>query len=291
MSRTASLPTATKSKRNSVLGALTHHWPEYLIEAAGLGFFMISACIFGTLLEHPSSPIRQAIADSMQRRILMGLAMGLTAIAIVYSPWGKQSGAHINPSVTLTFFRLGKVKAWDAAFYIAAQFSGAILGVITAAFLLGDLLRDPHVNYVATLPGKYGVGAAFVGELVISFILMTVVLHVSNNPSWHRFTGLCAGLLVANYITFEAPISGMSMNPARTLGSAFSGQIWMAIWLYFIAPVMGMLLAAEVYVRVKGHRSVGCAKLHHENGKRCIFCGKPAAEIRALEALITQNLR
>ena len=102
--------------------SLTRHWPEYVIEAAGLGFFMISACLFGTIFEHPSSPIRQAIIDPLPRRVLMGLTMGLTAITIIYSPWGKQSGAHINPSITLTFFRLKKVKPWDAFFTLAPNF-------------------------------------------------------------------------------------------------------------------------------------------------------------------------
>jgi len=90
--------------------ALRHHWPEYVIEAAGLGLFMVSAFMFGALLEHPASLAHQAIPDPLARRFLMGLAMGATAVGIIYSPWGKQSGAHINPSVTLTFLRLGKIK-------------------------------------------------------------------------------------------------------------------------------------------------------------------------------------
>lgn len=110
--------------------ALQLHWPEYLMEAAGLGFFMMSACLFGALYENPASPVRQAISSTLLRRLLMGISMGLTSIAIVYSPWGKQSGAHINPSVTLTFFRLGKIAKWDALFYALAQFVGASLGVI-----------------------------------------------------------------------------------------------------------------------------------------------------------------
>ena len=89
--------------------ALKQHWPEYLIEATCLGLFMVSAFTFGTILEHPDSPLHQAIPNPTLRRLLMGLAMGGTAIAIIYSPWGKQSGAHINPSITLTFFRLGKI--------------------------------------------------------------------------------------------------------------------------------------------------------------------------------------
>src|SRR6266581_4741070 len=108
------------------LGSLRVHWPEYLMEAALLGAFMVSACVFGALYEFPRSPVHQGIMSGFLRRLLMGVTMGLTAIAIIYSPWGKQSGAHINPSVTLTFFRLGKIKVWDALFYIASQFAGAV---------------------------------------------------------------------------------------------------------------------------------------------------------------------
>jgi hypothetical protein len=73
---------------------------------------MVSAFTFGTILEHPASPVHQVIPNPLLRRLLMGIAMGLTAISIIYSPWGKQSGAHINPSTTFTFFRLGKVAKW-----------------------------------------------------------------------------------------------------------------------------------------------------------------------------------
>ena len=130
--------------------ALRHHWPEYLIEAAGLGLFMVSAFTFGALLEHPASPVHQAISDSLARRFLMGLAMGSTAVGIIYSPWGKQSGAHINPSVTLTFLRLGKVKSWDAFYYVVFQFAGGLLGALVAAFALAAWVSHPSVNYVVT---------------------------------------------------------------------------------------------------------------------------------------------
>jgi aquaporin Z len=258
-----------------MIDSLTRHWPEYVMEAAGLGFFMLAACLFGTMLEYPASPIHQAISNPVSRRVLMGLAMGLTAVTIIYSPWGKQSGAHINPSVTLTFYRLKKVKAWDAFFYMTAQFFGGVAGVLIAAALLGNFLSNPSVNYVATVPGRYGVGAAFLAELVISFLLMSVVLTVSSNPKIHRFTGLFAGALVATYIALEAPISGMSMNPARSFASALPARQWMAFWIYLTAPVLGMLLAADAHRRFKGAEAVLCAKLHHQNDKRCIFCGAP----------------
>ncbi len=257
-----------------MLNKLTEHWPEYLMEAAGLGIFMVSACTFATILEYPGSPIRQTIADPIIRRALMGLAMGLTAIGIIYSPWGKQSGAHINPSITMAFLRLGKIEPWDAVFYMGAQFVGGLSGVLLTALLLGSTLAHPSVNYVATIPGTDGTGIAFLAELAISFILMSVVLVATNTQQLARWTGLFAGLLLATYITVEAPLSGMSMNPARTFASALPAQLWTALWVYFTAPLVGMLLAAELYLRLKGAHEVFCAKLHHQNNKRCIFkCG------------------
>jgi aquaporin Z len=244
------------------------------MEAAGLGLFMVAAAVVTAILEHPSSLIHQAIADPLLRRCIIGVAMGLTAIAIIYSPWGKQSGAHINPVVTFTFFRLGKVKPVDAGCYILAQFIGGFLGVLLAARFLGDGIAHPNVNYIVTIPGQPGAGVAFIAELIISFGLMLLILIVSNTTRLARFTGLFAGALVAIYITVEAPLSGMSMNPARTLASAIPAHNWTAIWVYFTAPLAGMLLAAEVYIRWKGIRAVHCAKLHHHNQKRCIFrCG------------------
>ena len=264
-------------KTDKLPNALTEHWPEYLMEAAGLGVFIISACVFGVLLEHPASPLRQAIPDPFLRRASMGLAMGLTAIGIIFSPWGKQSGAHLNPSVTLTFLRLGKIGPADALFYILFQFAGGIAGVILAATFLRNTLTHPAVNYVATQPGPSGAGPAFLAEAGISFLLMTVVLIETNNRLVSRFTGFFAGALVAAYITFEAPLSGMSMNPARTLGSALAAQTWNALWIYFTAPPLGMLLAAEVFTRFRETPKLACPKLHHNNGRRCIFCGSGCA--------------
>lgn len=253
---------------------LRAHWPEYLMEAAGLGLFMISACAFVVLLEWPWSPVHRALPEPFLRRALMGLAMGGTAIALIYSPWGRRSGAHFNPATTLTFLRLGKVRPADAVGYMVAQFSGGAAGVGAAALLLGPRVADPAVRYAATLPGRGGAAAAWSAELVIAFVMMTMVLHVSNHPRWMRRTGFCAGALVALYITFEAPISGMSLNPARSLASALYAGTLMPLWIYFTAPPLGMLLAAEAYRRGGATRRVLCAKLNHAPGARCIFnCG------------------
>jgi len=270
-----------------MLNALREHWPEYLMEASGLGIFMVSASVFTILLYHPASPALPVLPEEFPRRVLMGLAMGLTAIAIIYSPWGKQSGAHLNPAVTLTFFRLGKVAPWDAVFYVVAQFAGGVAGVAVVAAVLGKFLAHPSVNYVATLPGVGGTGTAFLGEVIIAFILMSVVLVVSNTQKLARFTGLFAGACVAAFITFEAPISGMSMNPARTFGSAVLPQLWDSLWIYFLAPPLGMLAGAAGYLRLK--HAVGCAKLHHQNQSRCIFCEYHARRKPPVAAGVTRR--
>jgi aquaporin Z len=129
------------------------------------------------------------------------------------------------------------------------------------------------VRFAVTLPGA-GAAAAFAAEAAISFVLMLVVLSSSNAPRLMRWTGVLVGGLVAAYIAFEAPISGMSMNPARSLGSAAGARLFEGLWIYFTAPPLGMLLAAELHPRLHGLPPVRCAKLHHANRRRCIFrCG------------------
>jgi aquaporin Z len=255
-----------------VIEALRTHWPEYLIEAFGLGVFMIAACLVTALVEHPISPVRAAIPSGALRRVLIGVAMGLTAIAIIYSPWGKQSGAHINPAVTLTFFRLGRVAPWDAAFYVLAQFAGGALGVALSYALFPAAVKHPAVNFVVTVPGPTGIRAAVAGEAIISFFLMLTVLAMSASR-FAPYTGVVAGCLVATYIAIEAPYSGMSMNPARTVASSVVARDWTASWVYFVAPIAAMLLAGEVYRSAAGFAGVACAKLHHGADVRCIFCG------------------
>lgn len=265
-----------QSAKQTVQQALLH-WPEFLMESGELGIFMFVACAAAALLEHPASPIHQALENGTIRRAVAGMVMGLTAICIIHSPWGKRSGAHLNPATTLTFLSLGKVGRWDGIFYVVAQFLGGVIGVQASELIIGDAISDTSVNYAVTVPGPMGVGAAFAAELVISFVLMFAVLYSSNTKKLARFTPFIAGSLVATYIFLEAPISGMSMNPARTFGSALAAQDWTALWIYFVAPPLGMFFAAQIYSRLRGAHRVFCAKLHHHNSERCIFSCNIAA--------------
>ena len=119
-----------------VAASLRQHWPEYLMEAGEMSLFVFCICSFATLLQHPASPVRHFFISGIVRRALMGLAVGATVMAVIMSPWGKQSGGHINPAMTFAFYRLGKLRPWDALFYGVAQFSGATIGVALATFLL-----------------------------------------------------------------------------------------------------------------------------------------------------------
>jgi aquaporin Z len=157
------------------------------------------------------------------------------------------------------------------AFYSAAQLLGAVAGVALASFALQGAPAHKAVRYAATLPGIYGNTIAFVAELAISFILMGAILFASNHKVLAPYTHYFAATLVAAYIAFESPISGMSTNPARTFGPAICARYWHALWIYFIGPPLGMLAAAEMFALVREHKGPYCAKLHHHNDKRFIF--------------------
>jgi aquaporin Z len=248
------------------------HWREYLAEALGLGLFMVSAGVVATALDSPRSPAQQWIANADLRRVIAGIAMGLTAIGLIYSPWGKRSGAHMNPAVTLGFLWLGKIRPRDALFYIAAQFIGGLAGVVLVSGLLGEAFAMPPVSFAATMPGVSGVLAAFVAELVISFGMLFIILRVAADPRHASRAGLAAGVLVALFISVEAPLSGMSMNPARSFASAAPGALWHHLWIYFVAPSLGMLLAAVAF-RWREGNTAPCAKLVHDPDSPCIHCG------------------
>src|SRR5262249_58512362 len=221
-----------------------------------LGSFMIAAGLVATALGSQASALSNVVVDPMLRNVISGAAMGLTAILLIHSPWGKRSGAHMNPAVTLTFLRLGKTNGWDALFYIVAQIVGGTIGVLLVAVLLGHAFTDAPVSYAATMPGAGGPAVAFAAELAISAVLMFVILSLSGTQRFARLTGFAAGMLVALYISFEAPLSGMSMNPARTFASAAPAMRWDHYWIYVFAPLMGMLGAAQLFVATRGRRKL-----------------------------------
>jgi aquaporin Z len=251
--------------------AFNCHWCLYIFEGIELSIFMISACFATVYLFDPGFPALRLIPSAAVRRLLMGTAMGATAVLIIHSPMGKRSGAHFNPAITLSYLRLGKIAGWDALFYIVFQFIGGVFGVAISALVLGSNLAAPTANYAVTVPGRYGTAAAFFAELFMAVLLMGFVLWFSNRPSLANSTGYLVGILISLYVLIFAPVSGFSINPARTTGSAVLANVWTAGWLYFSAPLLGMMSAAEVYLRIYGPAGVLCAKLHPDEKYRCPF--------------------
>jgi len=156
-------------------------------------------------------------------------------------------------------------------FYVIARFSGAIGGVALARYALRGALGNYAVRYAVTVPGMYGSEVAFVAELAISFVLMITVLFATDNRRLGPVHRVPVAILIATYFTFEIQLAGMSTNPRRTFGSALHANYWHALWIYFLAPSLGMLAGGEFFLRVRGGAAPYCAKLHHANNKRCIF--------------------
>lgn len=250
---------------------LREHWFLYVFEGLELSIFMLSACAFTVFLFAPSAALVQLIPSAIERRAFMGIAMGLTAVLIIHSPMGKRSGAHFNPAITLSYLRLRKIAVPDAVGYVIGQFLGGVFGVWVAKLFFGVSLTDPKVDYAVTVPGRYGTLAAFFAELFMSVLLMAAVLWMSNRPALAKHTSSIVGGLIALYVLFFAPVSGFSINPARTVGSAVFAHVWTSEWLYFVAPLGGMLGVAEIYSRVVGTNAILCAKLHPDPRYPCPF--------------------
>lgn len=247
------------------------NWRIFAKDGALLGIFMMAACAAVGLIEHPASPVRQAIVWDFPRRSLVGFLMGVTAVVLIYSPWGKQSGAFMNPAVVIGHWRLKRLTTSDAVGYAIAQFVGGAIGVAIPAMLARRWVMNPAVQYVVTVPGSYGLLAAWVGEFVIALVMMSVVLFINRIPRLAPATGVFAATLLWIYITFEAPLSGMSLNPARTFGSALFAGVWTGWWIYLTAPVVGMLCGIELHRLITREHQRLCGKLNHSRHVRCFI--------------------
>jgi len=152
----------------------------------------------------------------------------------------------MNPAVTLANYFLNRISLRDAAGYIFFQVMGASIAMLLLKYFFENYLEDTSVNYIVTQPGKAGVAIAAIAEFIMSFMIFLTILIVSNSRL-EKYTGYFAGALVFVFISLEAPLSGMSINPARSLGSAVAAGSWGSFWLYIISPVAGMVLSAYLF--------------------------------------------
>jgi len=228
--------------------AWRQHWPYYLIEVLGIGAFVVFSSAADVFFNHPAAPGRQWLGDhELLRRAGVGLVVALVILGVSYSSWGKRSGTHINPAVTLSFWQLGSISNLDALGYILAQFTGALAAGALMAWLLHPWYSYPAVHYNLTKPGPGGWPVALVAEAGITGFMMLVLLVTLHMQRLKKLTPpLLAGLL-AVYIILETPLSGMSLNPARSLGTAAAVGRYPALWVYFVGPLAASWLTAVAF--------------------------------------------
>jgi aquaporin Z len=267
-----SYPIAALKSSASFAEAVETHWKEYLMEVVEVGVLMISICLSGALLYGAESPLRALLSLSpAENSFLMGATVAITTFLIIRSPYGRRSGAHLNPALTLAYLWLGRIHRWDAVNYVAAQFMGGLAGVFLSYQVIGRCLAAGPVHYAVTLPGHFGDAIAFLAEFLLAGLLMGVVLFATNHRRLTRFSPLFVALITVSYYVLGPSISGFSVNPARSFSSALFAWIWQGIWIYFAAPCLGMLAAAAIYIRSMGPSRVYCAKVFHDLQSPCPF--------------------
>ncbi len=204
-----------------------------LLVLAGLSLVIV---MFGT-----GSPIAPIVPNEGLRRLITGFLFGTTGALIAVSPVGKISGAHINPVVTLGFRLFRKLDSRTVVAYVLAQLAGATLGSVP---LLAWGTMGRSVAFGATLPGEgYSIPAVLLGEVVTTFLMVVGLTLFLGFRRIRPFTPAMFPFLYAIMVCVEAPISGTSTNPARSLGPAIISGQWQAGWVYWVGPLIGTVAA------------------------------------------------
>lgn len=241
-----------------------------LLIAVGVSIVIVD---FGT-----GSPVLSLLPEAGVRRLLTGFGFGVVGALIAVSPIGKVSGAHINPVVTLAFWLKGTIGGRLALAYVAAQLAGAVVGALP---LLAWGRMGESVWFGATHPGTgFGPGAALLGEVATTTALVLGLFLFVGHGRLRPFTPLLFPALYAVMVYLEAPVSGTSTNPARSLGPAVVAATWNGWWVYLVGPVMGALFGAGIHGITWVRRfEVEIAKLYHfEHDPHGVLCSSARRE-------------
>ncbi len=235
------------------------HWTAYaaeLLGTAALVFFGVGAVLADFV---PGTPVARLLPDPTARRYLTGMLFGGVGAAIAFGPVGRASGAHLNPAVSFAFWLAGSLGGADAAAYGAAQCVGGLLGALPLPAVWGPAGASLH--YGATLPSPAaGQLAAAAGEAAATFCFLAAVLWFVGHPRLRPWTPLLLPPMMAVIVGVEAPLSGASLNFARSLGPALLAHTGGSLWVYAVGPTAGATAAAMAAVR--GDR-VHVAKIGH----------------------------
>jgi aquaporin Z len=237
-------------------------WKPFAAELIGTALLVAVGLSFVIFDLGRGSPLAPWLPDEGARRFVTGFLFGSTGMLITLSPLGKESGAHINPAVTLGFWLMGKMQTRHAVGYVVCQLAGAVLGAVP---LLAWGAMGRSLNYGVTVPGAaYGDTWALLGEAVTTFVLIFGLFFFLRSRRLRAFTPALFPPLYAIMVWLEAPVSGTSTNPARTLGPAAISGDWHGWWIYWIGPLIGTLIGVAVYLAAGWERRmIEVAKLYH----------------------------
>jgi aquaporin Z len=243
-------------------------WQPLASEMIGTALLMLVGLSLVIVMFGTGSPIPRMVPSEGWRRLITGFFFGNTGALIALSPVGKESGAHINPIVTLGFRLMGKLDLRIALGYIFAQLVGATVGALP---LLAWGAMGRSVAFGATIPGEgYTTSQVLMGEMITTFTMVTLLSLFLGFRRIRPFTPALFPFLYAVMVCAEAPISGTSTNPARSLGPAIISGTWQGWWIYWVGPLRGTL-AAIVACSFLAQR-IEVAKLYHfESDRRRLF--------------------
>lgn len=234
-------------------------WQLFVSELIGTAVLLLVGLSVVIFMFGTGTPMAGLIPSEGLRRLITGFLFGTTGAFIAMSPVGKVSGAHINPVVTLGFRLMGKLDSKAAIGYIAAQLIGAVVGS-SPLLLWGAMGRS--VAFGAALPGKgYSMQTVLLGEVVTTFIMILLLAVFLGFRFLRPFTPAIFPFLYAVMVYAEAPISGTSTNPARSLGPAIVSGQWDGWWIYWVGPLIGAF-AATLACSFLAKR-ITVAKLYH----------------------------
>ena len=281
--RAAPRPLSHRHPGRCELGGLSSCPAPGAAEFVGTALIMLVGLSAVTFDFATHSPMQHWVHSVELRRLIAGIVFAGTGAAVIYSTLGRRSGGHFNPAMTLAFRRLHKIDAPGALAYGAAQLAGAGVAALTVRFAWGSWATSVHVG--ATLPGQPGTVVTLVVETALTFVLATLVFECVDRPRWMPYTAALAAL--------SSRSSSSSRHPCRVPAStrrAASARRWPrapgpTVWIYAIAPRLGALLAAGLFLRTRG--SIMCAKLFHTDEYRCPFFDcqyTPPGERRAATA-------
>jgi aquaporin Z len=238
------------------------HWVEWTCEFVGTALLLLGGLSAVCLDFGPGSPVTSVIPDHSIRLLFTGLLFAGTGSLVAISPLGRRSGAHLNPSVTLAFWRRGHMHPHDLAGYMVAQVAGAFAGTALVRWSWGSKARA--VDLGVTQPG-HGIGdAAAMGiEVFMTFLLIATLLLMVSSPKTARWTPLVVWIVIAVLVWQGAPWTGTSLNPARSLAPAVLSPHAANLWVYLIGPPVGSLLAVAAFATVPGLET-RTAKLFHD---------------------------